>query len=284
MRLKTLQWAIVFFVLPVFSVAQDNKEALIQDLYGKSGLEKQMGQLPMVIQIGFDQAAEMDDHLKATPRNVIGEIRASVEKAFAPETIKRTILDEWRKKLSIEDLKKVIEWLDSPIGRKFTQLEEVASTAEKYTEMQQFALKLQESPPLPERLKIIQLLDSAIKATETSVEVNMGTQLAITIAIVASLPREQQQAYDNLVAAIEQARPQIEDTMKVQTTVSLLYTYSNVTHAELEQYIAFASSPSGTSYHVASISGLKKALFEGSYKWGELISDILKQSTNKIEA
>ena len=284
MLLKTLLWTIVFFVLPVATMAQDNKEALIQDLYGKSGLEKQVGQLPMVIQVGFDQAVAMDDRLKVIPRSVIGEMRAYIETVFAPEKIKRIILGECRKKLSIDDLKKVIEWLDSPIGRKFTQLEEVASTPEKYTEMQQFALKLQESPPLPERVKIIQLLDSAVKATETSVELAMNTQLAVTIAIVASLPKEQQPTYDNLVAAIEQTRPQIEDAMRIQTIVSLLFTYSSVAHAELDRYIAFASSPAGINYHNATISGLKRAMLEGSYKWGELIADILKQSTSKTEA
>ncbi|WP_319521701.1 DUF2059 domain-containing protein [uncultured Desulfosarcina sp.] len=283
MRLKILQLAIVFLVLPLTTTAQDSKEALLQDLYGKSGLEEQIVQLPMVIQVGFDQVAATDDRLKAIPRIVIGEIRASIETVFAPENIKRAILGECREKLSIDDLKKVLAWLDSPLGRKFTQLEEAASTPEKYTEMQQFAQTLQKSPPLPERLEIIGRLDDAVKATETSVEVAMNTQLAITIAIVASLPKEQQPAYDNLAAVVEQTRPQIEGAMRAQTIVSLLYTYRNVTETELDQYIEFASSPTGKNYHDAAVSGLKKALLEGSYSWGETIADILTHATSKTE-
>lgn len=284
MSFKALLWTLVFLLLPVAVIAQDNKEVLLEDLYGKSGIEKQIAQLPMVMQVGFDQAVAADERLKELPVNVIREIRASIETAFAPIKIKRTIVGECRDKLSINDLKKVIEWLESTLGRKFTQLEEAASTPEKYAEMQQFAQKFHESPPPPEQLEIIRKLDDAVKATETSVEVAMNTRLAITIASIASLPKEQQPTYDNLVVAIEQTRPQIESEIRTQTIVSLLYMYRNVTYAELDRYIAFASSPAGTSFNDAAISGFKKALLAGSYKWGELIADILKQSTSKTEA
>ena len=283
MRLKTLMWAVVFFVLPSSAMAQDNKETLIQELYGKSGMEKQIEQLPMLLQVGFDQAVAADDRLKIIPRSVIGEIRTSIQTVFAPENIKKTILSECREKLSHDDLKRVLGWLDSPIGRKFTQLEEYASTPEKYNEMQQFASQLQKTPPEPERLKFLQQLDSAVKATENNVEVAMNTQIAIAIAIASSLPKEQQPTYDNLVAAIEQTRPQVQDAMRIQTLVYALYTYGSVTDAEIGQYVEFASSPAGKNYHNAAISGLKKALLEGAYKWGESIADFMKQSAGKTE-
>lgn len=283
MHLKTMLWAIVFFVLSSAAIAQDNKETLINTLYGKSGMEKQIEQLPMLMQVGFDQAVAVDDRLKTIPRNVIGEMRMSIQTAFAPENIKKAILGECREKLSHDDLKKVLGWLESPIGRQFTQLEEAASTPEKYIEMQRFASQLKESPPEPERLKLLQQLDSAVKATETNVEVAINTQLAIAIAIAASLPKEQQPTYDNLVAAIEQTRPQIQDAIRIQTLVFALFTYVSVTYAELGQYIEFASSQAGTNYHNATISGFKKAMLEGAYRWGESIADIIKHSAGKAE-
>lgn len=284
MRLRTWLWVLVFLVLPAAAIAQDNKEVLIQDLYIKSGLENQIVQMPMIIQFSFDQAVARDHRLKGIPRNVIGEIRASIKTAFAPNNMKKTILSACREKLSFDDLKNAIEWLDSPTGRKFTQLEEAASTPERYAEIQQFAIKLQESPPLPEQLKIIRQLDDTVRATETSVEVAMNAQYAVALATVASLPKEQRPTQDNLIAAIEKTRPQIERAMRSQTLVSLLYTYRDVAHEEIDRYIAFASSPTGKNYHDAVIFGLKKALLDGSYKWGELIADILKHSTGKTEA
>lgn len=284
MKLKTLLSAIVFFALPIVALAQDTKETLIQELYRKSGLEKQVDQLPMFIQLGFDQAVAADNRLNGMPQSVIAEMRGSVKTVFASQRIKETIVTELREKLTIGDLKNVLRWLSSPIGRKFTQLEESASTAEKYHEMQRYALQLQKSPPLPARLKIIQQLDSAVKATQTSVEVAMNTQLAVAIAVAASLPREQQPTYDVLVSTIEQSRSQIESTMRAETLVSLLFIYDTVPSAEINRYISFASSPAGTRYHDAAMSGLKQALTRAGYKWGETVADILKQSGSKSEA
>jgi hypothetical protein len=281
MRLKSMLLAIGVFVVPVAAMAQDHKEKLIQELYVKSGLEKQVGQLPMLIQLGFDETVAAESHFKAMPQSEIREIRASIETVFAPGKLKKTILSECRDKLSIGDLKSVLEWLKSPIGTKLTQLEETASTPEKYSEMQQYALQLQKSPPPPERLKTIQQLDSAMKATETGVEVAMNTQLAVAMGVVASLPQGQQPPNDHLVATIEQTRPQVEDATRAETLVSFLYTYSSVTSEELGRYMAFASSPAGNNYHNATISGLKKALLEGGYEWGRIIADIIKQSASK---
>jgi hypothetical protein len=281
MRLKILPLAILFFVVPVAAMAQDHKEKLIQELYVKSGIKKQVGQLPRLIQLGFDETVAAESHFKAMPQSEIGEIRASIETVFAPGKLKKTILSECRDKLSIGDLKNVLEWLKSPIGQKLTQLEESASTPEKYNEMQQYAMQLQKSPPPPERLKIVRQLDSAMKATEIGVEVAMNTQLAVAIGVVASLPQEQQPPNDHLVAMIEKTRSQVEDALQGEILVSLLYTYSSVTSEELGRYIAFASSSAGINYHNATVSGLKKALLEGGYEWGRIIADIIKQSTSK---
>jgi hypothetical protein len=63
-----------------------------------------------------------------------------------------------------------------------------------------------------------------------------------------------------------------------------IYTYGSVTDAEIGRYIAFASSPAGKNYHNATISGLKKAMLEGAYKWGESIADFIKQSAGETES
>ena len=71
--------------------------------------------------------------------------------------------------------------------------------------------------------------------------------------------------------------------MKSQTLLFALYTYQDLTNAELEKYIQFATSPAGNKYHVATISGFKKALLDGSLKWSESIANILNQSKHQSE-
>ncbi len=283
MRLKTLTTVIALMAVPFALMAQDHKESLLQDLYSLSGMERQMEQLPMIIQVGFDQAVDADNRLKALPRGVIEQMRASIAAVYDPRNIKRTILRECQAKLNIDDLNTVLAWLDSPIGHKITRLEEAASSPDALAEMQRYALSLKDAPPTPERLDILQQLDTAVKATETGVEVAFNTQIAVAMAVVASLPAEQQPNHAQLTATLEQQRPQIRDMVRNQTLISLLYTYQKVSDAELSEYIAFAASPAGAIYHDASIAGFKAALLEGGYRWGESIGEILERATNNVD-
>jgi hypothetical protein len=283
MRLKMIVFTIVSSFWLSAAIAQDINDRQLQKLYVKSGLEKQIAQFPLLMQAGFDEALEGDNNLKSMPPGTVNVIRSSIGTVFSSDEFKQIILDDLDEKLNNDDIESVLEWLDSPAGRQFTLLEEAASTPEKYNEMQEFALQMQNSPPDSERLEMIQRLDSALKATESGVEVAMNMQRAIGIAIVSSLPREQQPSYDALSASIEQLRPQMENTIRAQTLVSLLYTYRSASQEDLAGYISFASSPAGTKYHTAVMSGLEKALVKGSYQLGEKISTTLRQSTNESD-
>lgn len=281
MRLKMIVFAIASFLLFSAAVAQDSNDAQIRELYVKSGLEKQIAQFPSLMQAGFDQALENNNNLQSMPPGTIKIIRSSIGTIFSTDEFKQTILSEFDENLSNDDIESVLEWLDSPTGRQFTHLEETASTPEKYDEMQEFAMQMQNSPPDPKRLEMMQQLDSSIKASESGIEVAMNMQLSISIAIVSSLPREQQPSYDTLAASMEQLRPQLENMIRAQTLISLLYTYRSSPQEDLTDYISFSSSPAGTKYHTAVMSGVEKALVKGGYQLGEKISTTLNQSTNE---
>ena len=283
MFLKTLLPAVALCLIPLAGMAEDTKATLIDQLYRQSGMERQMEQLPMIIQVAFDQAAADHTHFRKLPRSVVAEMRGAVTAAYDPEIIKRAIMDECHETLSIEDLNQVLGWLRSPLGRRITRLEESAASPESFLALQRYAVEVQQTPPPPERLAVVQQLDAAVKVTETGVEIAMNTQLAVAMAVLASLPVEQQPTPANLAAALEQQRAQIQNLVRNQTLISLLYTYRGITDDEILEYIAFASSSAGVRYHDASIAGFKSALLEGGYKWGESIGEILNHSESKTD-
>ena len=282
MKAKTILWMIVLLMLPVISQAQHQNDR-IQSLYVKSGIDKQVRQLPLLIRASVVQALEQDDRIKELPRHTKSAIIGSVQQGFSPERIKKTIIKEVKASMTVKDLDTVLKWLNSPFGKKLTRLEEAASTPETLSEIKKFAARLKQAPPAAKRLDILRRLDAAVKATETNVEIAMNTQLAVALAVVKSLPREQQGSFKDIAAQLKKNRPQIEAVMKSQTLVFALYTYQSLTDKELESYIRFATSPAGVKYHEATISGFKKALLDGSLKWGESIADILMQSGHQSE-
>ncbi|MEJ2658212.1 MAG: hypothetical protein P8012_13640 [Desulfobacterales bacterium] len=282
MKAKTILLMIFLLMVPIIAHAQ-NQNDLIQSLYLKSGMDKQVKQLPLLIRAGVEQAFKEDDRINQLPRHTKSAISASIQEAFATKRLKKTIIKEMKVSMTVKDLNKVRKWLDSPLGKKCTRLEEAASTPETLSEIKKFAAQLQHMPPASNRLDILRRLDAAVKATKTNVEITMNTQLAVAFAVVKALPLEQQVPLNDIAAQLEKNRPQVEAAMKTQTLLFALYTYQDLTNAELEKYIQFATSPAGTKYHGATISGFKKALLDGSLKWGESIADILNQSNHQSE-
>ena len=114
---KIWLWAILLSLLPIFSYAHDQNNSQVLELYVKSGMEKQVEQLPSVIQALFDQSVPQDDQARKLPKEILSAMRASVPEAFAPERLKETILAELTGKLTAQDIKDTLQWLDSPSAR-----------------------------------------------------------------------------------------------------------------------------------------------------------------------
>ncbi len=283
MRSKLSLVALFLFLLPVMARAETQHEALVRELYAKSGLEKQVQQLPLAIQAVIEQPHPQGDDQSQAPRYIMALMKATVPEAFAPEKLKSAVLAEFGKKLTDRDLKTVLKWFDSPLGAKFARLEEEASTPEAYAEKDKYKAQVQNSPPGLERLKVVRQLDSAIKATESTVEVAIGTEMALSLAINATLPREQQRPPAEISREIKKHRPEIEAAMKLESLVSLLYTYRSVTDSELRQYIKFAATPAGAKLYKVGNAALEKAVFAGGLRWGKAIGEALNQGNTQAE-
>jgi len=138
LAISALQWA---------SGAMAASQHLAQELYIKSGMEKQIQQVPNLIRSGFDQALKQDKNLQQMNRAVIAAMRDIIEDAFEASKLKKTIMQAMEQDMSPEAMQAVINWLDSPLGKKCTRLEESASTVSGQQALQRFAMQLEKNPP-----------------------------------------------------------------------------------------------------------------------------------------
>lgn len=275
MRIRTWLALITISFMPVTLYAQAGNDALLEELYTKSGLQKQLEQVPLVLQATLEQASHKDTTLRKLPKNIDWTIRTLAQKAFAPAALRETILREFREKLPVEDIKPVLTWLDSPLGKRCTQLEEAASTPQAQAEIQQYAVELQSSPPSKDRVEIFREFDSATKATESGVEMAVNSQIAVTLALMAVLPSEQQKSLDDITREAEKHKPKVEAAVRSHLLVSFLYTYRDLADAEIRQYIDFAKSAAGSHYQSVGTAALKKALIGASIQWGKSIGEAI---------
>lgn len=272
MRMKLYLAAITVLVaILITTTAQSSDQAELALLYQKSGIGKKVAEYPTLVQMGFDQTSANNPSSANLPDWALRAIRRNIKHAYDPEQIKKIMLQHLGEKLSAKDLTRVIRWLDSPIGRKCTELEEEASTIEALTEMQRFAGQLQDSPPSGKRLDTITSLDSALMATTAAVDVSINTQIAIAAVIVASLPTEQQTPFDELVSLAQQNRPDLEEVLHNRVITSYLYVYRDMPLSDLKNYIGFARTKAGMNYHSAVIEGLNDAFLRATFSMGEAI-------------
>ena len=275
MRIRSFPLTVFLFCLPFAAHAQNASDELLRLLYVKSGLQTQLQQLPFTVQEMFDQRVASGQY-GTLDAKIISALRKGIRTPFVPDTMKETIIEELRKRLSSEDVREVLVWLESPLGTKITKLEEAASTPDTMKELPQFAEKLREAPPAQDRLRVLERLDAATRATETNVEVIMIGQLSVIVALVATLPEEKRAPIADIRAEVEKTRPQFESMVKTHVLVIFLYTYRSLTVSELDIYVKFAESDVGRRYHNAAVAGLKKVLNNFMMQLGSAIANVLE--------
>jgi uncharacterized protein YqeY len=285
MRPGLYLWTILFFLLPVVAYSQTVGDPLVGELYVKSGLARQTEELPSMMQAVMDRHFfEDDSRLSKLPDKVRSFMKSSISRAFAPDRLKEVMLAELSRNLSDQDIKEELQWFDSPLGKKCTQLEEDASTAAAQVEMLEFAAKINNLPPADKRLKALRELDSAAKITQSALEIAIDTQAAFALGMIATLPLEQQRRPEDVARDLEETRPEIEATVRSEMFIADLYTYRSLSDSEIQQYTEFAKSPAGSRFNQVCTAALRKAMNEGAVTWGKLIGDALKELDAGFEA
>lgn len=156
--MKTFVRSLSFLLLSLCFLTSANGAAvdqLAQDLMVKSGLDNQIQQVPLLVQAGMAQAQQEAGGL---PEDLLKEWNSITASAFDPAILREGVLKQIKAELGVADMKAVLDWLDSPAGRKITQMEESASTPEAYAEMRAMADKPQD-PRLSGRMERLQRLD-----------------------------------------------------------------------------------------------------------------------------
>ena len=269
-------------LLPAVALGQSPSAGQLDHLYHKSGLATLVEQIPAGVQAGFDQAFS-DEQGSALSAQQLKIIHARIPQAYAADDIRPGIEAVLAARLTAADAEFVLDWLDSPLGRKCTALESAAAAPEALRAMQAYARKLQQSPPPPTRVALLDELATAVKAVDNAVEIVMNTQLAVAAGMMAAMPEEQQKPLGVIHDQLEQLRPQITAAVQSQTGIAFLYTYQALSEDEIGRYLAFAQSPEGKRYHAAASEGIEQALTAGSLKLGGIISEIVQATENQSE-
>ncbi len=281
-QIKICTFLIVAF-LSFHSGAQSSSnlgnEVLANKVIKQSGLSEMISQFPVLLKEGIQQGgAQSGEEGSGNNQKMIMQISQIIDQAFVVSDSIEGIRAELGTELTEQELLSVLEWLNSPLGKKITQMEIDIMSSEAYKDMQSQLLSLQEKYRGSERERLFQRFDKATNATEASLETAIAVQLTLASAMSASSNNPQMPSYEELKQSIESNRFMMRGVIGQQVFANYLYTYQKLTDDELEAYINFVSTPAGNHYSLVVNEAVKNALLKpseviGSKIMAEAISD-----------
>ncbi len=255
---------IVIFLLTIFSPVcyADVSDNDIERLLNSSGLAKQVELIPSVIKSGVNQAQRENPSM---PESVVNILLLQVDNSFIPSQILRDVRLKLKFSLTERDVKQLLNWYESELGRQITALEEQSSSPEVDMIIQNQTQELLLRTKLVEYAKRI---DSVLNATDFAMSLQEYTAIAVYSALIMmaqpdSADQQIEQFKTQLRASLPQMRPQVEQMMYA----SFVYTYQSLDNSKLDKYESFLIRPHTSKFNSVVVSGLRSGLERSIDDW-----------------
>jgi Uncharacterized protein conserved in bacteria (DUF2059) len=223
----------------------------LDDLLERSGLRVQLGSLTTGIRAQFRRA-----HQRQSSQDRITIDRIVAER-FAADALYARIKTELQRNLDSDPLEKALAWYDSPLGQRITGQELAALVATGGAEA---VADLEQNRPSSRRINLLERLDAAGGASETTVDITVAIVRSLTRAFQPGLPAVADLTAGQLDQQIAQARNRTLHDMRRACLVSMLLAYRGLSDDELDLYVRFVESESGNRYMAVMNSALLTAI------------------------
>ena len=259
----------LFIVLAgTISIAAD-KNALINDLYYRSGLEMQVDWMRNNF---ADARALLGDDAKqedAATREMIALLDQSLKEKFSDRRVRGMVLSHLDRNLSEQQLEQILRIMDDPVWQRAWELEKRACQPDGIARMQQYMssnyIRLYSSPvmrrlsstvtdallstrhldnksPRNSRVNLVGKLIDVTNAVDLTLE--MAIQGALMASrIMADKLNKTEITEKQMEAAARQHMENYREQYRDMLTAQTLYIYRYMSDSQLETYIRLYSSP-----------------------------------------
>jgi hypothetical protein len=268
--------AVVLLALALASPAAFGaKDDQIADLLRLSGIERQVAEMPALMQQQMNQQKQ-----KVPPEVQEAMVKALVE-AYAPSALLETVRRHAAKNYDEAKITATLTWLNGPLGTRMTQLEIASSTVQGQNAKIAYAQSLQGNPPPKERIELMVRLNEATHATESSIQIVVASFDGMMRGMMATLPEEQRLTEQQLAEIENKMVQQLVRPLMNQSLVGFLYTYREISDPETEQAIAFYQSDAGSWYAELISDALLTGMAEGGERFGQQMDAVVKKTPRR---
>ncbi|MCX7071414.1 MAG: hypothetical protein NTW01_10540 [Gammaproteobacteria bacterium] len=264
--MKRLAGAVLLAVASQAVAADRISPETAAEITRKCGVADQLKDFAPSVRAGITTNPELASKLTEAQ---LANLLAAIDVAYRPAQIEIDFNAELAKALKPAAAKDTLVWLDSELGQRLTALEngatELASDPEKMAAAQQLMERLP-----PRRVERYLALMKATGADASGAQLVLNNSLGVAVGAGATLgarPPEVAKIRKELAVNL----PQLTEAIGNSYMVMFASIYESVAEADLDQYVAFAESPSGKAYHQAVTKALDVALTNAATELGRQI-------------
>jgi hypothetical protein len=239
---KILFTLLVWFQVCSVQAAVTTEQA--QSFLHYSGLNHMIDELPGMFQQQFNmQAVTGEDSAKQNA------MQAALATAISQVQGNAIALNYLTKDADGAAMQKILAFLESPLGKRIVDAENVMNTPEGQTQLQGYAAQLATNPLPAARAKLLDALSASLQLEELMVGMMKGIFFS-TVQVVRELqPAEKAEFMEKFM---QDQWSQMEGMMRAQmlqaATASVYFTYKGMSDQDLMDYAAFMRSATGQSY------------------------------------
>lgn len=224
------------------------------------------GQLRPVAELACQFLEQHRSQLTGEQLAVAEEI---VRREFGEEALRERILARLSETESSEHLESVLEWLDTPIGKRASAAQALANDPARLTDMKRFIEEKYENPPSSERVALIERFIEADLAAETSSNKMLFATLGAAVMIDSLKPEAERRGPEALRASSEAQKQLVMPIFKEMSAIIYQFAFENLSDEEIDSIVRFTESGAGRWYHQVTSQALTDALLETAMGVGD---------------
>lgn len=245
-----------------------NPDQQIEELLTVSGIEHTLQRLPEQMLTSVRQAGQQDKSGKLTAADLSGMERLAQE-AFTAQGYRQRVTARLKQHFDAKAFREFLSDSGTPLARRMSELEKQQP---KPDEIAAWVKSLGAKPLTPERMQLIERIDTAGRASELAQEgmfaAFKGMMRGFTGGDAAQLAEVDK--------AIEKLRTNAADGVRKAIRLSLAYTYRDATDADLTEYARLHEKDS-TKLILGHVSAaIVEEIREGAERFGVGLEKIVK--------
>lgn len=169
-----------------------------------------------------------------------------------PDKLNKYIENNLAAKLSIDELKEVLKWYKSPLGRRISSIE-YSSISEKKEQFGKLRLAFRLTRyQTTKRLNLFKRLDAATSATDAMIELqtNLIIQNQIMELVLSDSKKPDQASIDEIVEKFKKnVDPYLDSLAANLVFAGFVYTYRGVDKNDIEKYVLFSEASAAKHFY-----------------------------------